>query len=232
MALLRACSRVLAGLVLFSCVHVADSFMGTPLVPLKQPGAARLQHAARRTTSETGFSRTRRGPVSLQMGALEYVGSRLPANPDKELCACGSGLSYRDCCSEWHERGEKPVDPIVLIKTRYSAYAYCLPEYIIATTSKEGPEFQSNTEAWHAQLTDFSKTYSFRKLSGETLGVAVEECKFWDDQRASVLFKARMLGEGDKLIELWERSVLIREKDDEGWQYLSGKLLEHSGPLL
>lgn len=47
-----------------------------------------------------------------------------------------------------------------------------------------------------------------------------------------MLFKARMLGEGDKLIELWERSVLVREKDNEGWMYLSGKLLEHSGPLL
>ena len=41
-----------------------------------------------------------------------------------------------------------------------------------------------------------------------------------------------MLGEGDKLIELWERAVLTREKDDDGWMYLTGNLLEHSGPLL
>jgi len=228
MALVIPRGRALAGLVLCSCLAVGDSFVGSPLLSLQQqPRAALSSHALRDTTA-----RVVGRPATLQMGAIEYVGSRLPANPDKEACACGSGLTYRNCCSEWHERGEKPVDPIVLIKTRYSAFAYNLPEFIIATTSKEGPEFNSNTESWDAQLRDFSKTYSFRKLSGETLGVSVEECKFWDGQRASVLFKARMLGEDNKLIELWERAVLIREREDDGWMYLQGKLLEHSGPLL
>lgn len=34
----------------------------------------------------------------LKMGALVYQGSRMPAAPEKEKCACGSGLSYRQCC--------------------------------------------------------------------------------------------------------------------------------------
>jgi SEC-C motif-containing protein len=133
--------------------------------------------------------------------------------------------------SEWHERGEAPVDPIVLIKTRYSAFAYCLPEYIRATTSESGPEFDPRTEEWDAKLVDFCKTYSFRKLSGDVLGVSIEECRFWSPLRSNVLFKARMMSDDNKLIEFWERAVLTRESEDQGWKYHKGNLLEYTGPL-
>jgi SEC-C motif-containing protein len=143
---------------------------------------------------------------------MVYQAARLPANPKKDKCACGSGLSYDRCCSQWHTKGEGPIDPILLIKSRYSAFAYNLPEYIIKTTSTEGPEYKPNLGDWEAELRDFCKTYGFKKLSGDTLGVSIEECKFWDNQRAAVLFKARMLGEDNRLIEFWERSVLVRER--------------------
>jgi len=29
---------------------------------------------------------------------MVYQAARLPANPDKDKCACGSGLSYGRCC--------------------------------------------------------------------------------------------------------------------------------------
>ena len=152
------------------------------------------------------------------------------------------GCMPRPCClpapltdgcrgSEWHERGEAPVDPIVLIKTRYSAFAYCLPEYIRATTSESGPEFDPRTEEWDAKLVDFCKTYSFRKLSGDVLGVSIEECRFWSPLRSNVLFKARMMSDDNKLIEFWERAVLTRESEDKGWKYHKGNLLEYTGPL-
>ena len=52
------------------------------------------------------------------------------------------------------------------------------------------------------QLRDFSKTYSFKKLSGDLLGVKIEECKFWDPLRASVRFKATMINADNKLVEV------------------------------
>jgi hypothetical protein len=52
------------------------------------------------------------------------------------------------------------------------------------------------------QLRDFSKTYSFKKLSGGLLGVTIEECKFWDPLRASVRFKATMINSDNKLVEV------------------------------
>jgi len=141
------------------------------------------------------------------------------------------GLELPPLLQRLHERGEAPIDPILLIKTRYSAFAYSLPEYIIATTSNNGPEFQTNAGLWETSLRDFSKTYAFKKLSGEVLGVSIEECKFWDGQRASVLFKARMMGDDSKLIEFWERAVLVRESPESGWMYFKGTLLEYTGPL-
>lgn len=197
---------------------------GTPLLPRQQNHAALSPRSPQPTSGARGL----RAAV---MGALTYSGARMPANPDKEKCACGSGLTYRRCCSEWHERGEAPVDPIVLIKTRYSAFAYCLPEYIRATTSESGPEFDPRTEEWDAKLVDFCKTYSFRKLSGDVLGVSIEECRFWSPLRSNVLFKARMMSDDNKLIEFWERAVLTRESEDQGWKYHKGNLLEYTGPL-
>ena len=105
--------------------------------------------------------------------------------------------------SEWHERGEAPVDPIVLIKTRYSAFAYCLPEYIRATTSESGPEFDPRTEEWDAKLVDFCKTYSFRKLSGDVLGVSIEECRFWSPLRSKSSFQIGSRGLGAPLKRCW-----------------------------
>jgi len=55
---------------------------------------------------------------------------------------------------------------------------------------------------WRMQLRDFSKTYSFKKLSGDLLGVKIEECKFWDPLRASVRFKATMINADNKLVEV------------------------------
>ncbi len=36
--------------------------------------------------------------------------------------------------------GVAPVDPVDLIRARYSAYAYRLPGYIIRTTMPDSPE--------------------------------------------------------------------------------------------
>jgi SEC-C motif-containing protein len=207
-------SGVLAALFLcasMSILSAADAFAASPLLATRHQ-AGLLQPVLAAAPSQA----KRQGPAALQMvaapGPMVYQSARLPANPNKDKCACGSGLSYDRCCSQWHEKGEGPIDPILLIKSRYSAFAYNLPEYIIKTTSTEGPEYRPNLGDWEAELRDFCKTYGFKKLSGDTLGVSIEECKFWDNQRAAVLFKARMLGEDNRLIEFWERSVLVRER--------------------
>jgi hypothetical protein len=63
------------------------------------------------------------------------------------------------------------------------------------------------------------------------LGVSIENCQFWSQLRANIVFKARMLGDDNKLIEFWERAILVRASEEDGWRYLKGDLLEHTGPL-
>jgi hypothetical protein len=64
---------------------------GTPLLPRQQNHAALSPRSPQPTSGARGL----RAAV---MGALTYSGARMPANPDKEKCACGSGLTYRRCC--------------------------------------------------------------------------------------------------------------------------------------
>ena len=51
-------------------------------------------------------------------------------------CPCGSGDVYADCCGRWHAGlalGEHAPTPEALMRSRYSAYARGLPDYLLAT---------------------------------------------------------------------------------------------------
>lgn len=50
----------------------------------------------------------------------------------KNLCPCHSGKSYTDCCQLLH-LGQAAPDAERLMRSRYSAYALKLPEYILQT---------------------------------------------------------------------------------------------------
>lgn len=50
----------------------------------------------------------------------------------KNPCPCFSGKAYRDCCQPLHE-GLPAPDAERLMRSRYSAYALKLPEYILQT---------------------------------------------------------------------------------------------------
>ncbi|EKX54192.1 hypothetical protein GUITHDRAFT_160832 [Guillardia theta CCMP2712] len=189
-------------------------------------------------------SLSRRRPASLRMQAntevspdLKYlvVQNRVPVNPRTTPCACGSGFMYERCCGRWHSSENPPLDPVELIRARYSAFAYCLPDFLMRTTARKSPEYNTNQAMWRRELIDFCQSYSFQTNGGEILGVNVEECQFTEKDRAYVQFRARMLGPGSKLVEFWERSVLERSnaKGRQGcWYYLKGSLLEYQGPLI
>ena len=50
-------------------------------------------------------------------------------------CPCGRGPSYAQCCARWHAgplQGEAP-DAETLMRSRYSAYALGLHDYLLQT---------------------------------------------------------------------------------------------------
>jgi len=62
--------------------------------------------------------------------------ARPPALPRYLPCPCGSGQAYTACCQLWHNglaEGIHAPTPEALMRSRYSAYAVGLIDYLLAT---------------------------------------------------------------------------------------------------
>lgn len=100
------------------------------------------------------------------------------------------------------------------MRSRYSAYAMDLPDYIIATTHRDNAQRQENLESWKNDIQLFSRSTSFDYL---------EILDFQDgEETASVTFKAN-LRQNEIDISFAEKSLF--EKEGDRWFYKSGEKL-------
>ncbi len=124
-------------------------------------------------------------------------------------CPCGSGKKYKKCCQSYH-KGARPTDALLLMKSRYSAYAVGESRYIIDTTHPDNPDYTEDLTAWKRAIETFSKETEFRRL---------EIIEFIDgDKEAFVTFCA-IFGEGSMV----ERSRFLCKEGR--WLYRSGEFL-------
>ena len=79
------------------------------------------------------------------------------------LCPCGSRQKYKKCCQKFH-KGTLPNTALELMKSRYVAYAFSLPKYIISTTHPENKEYQEEKEQWQKSILQFCKDCDFNGL--------------------------------------------------------------------
>jgi len=120
-----------------------------------------------------------------------------------EKCPCGSGLKYKKCCKTYHD-GRVPKNALLLMKSRYSAYALNKVKYI-QQTSQTKDDLQS--------IKEFSKQTTFQKL---------EIIEFLDgDKEAYVTFRATLLKDNED-ISFCEKSRFQKEKGR--WLYIDGIL--------
>jgi len=122
------------------------------------------------------------------------------------LCPCCSGVHYSACCKPYHMGAAAPT-ALALMRSRYSAYACCLPDYIIRTTHPENPRYEKNLKKWAEEIRRFSQETQFVKLEIE------------GNREDWVAFIAHLVQEG--------RPILLKEKSrfakvDGKWLYLSG----------
>ena len=131
-------------------------------------------------------------------------------------CLCGSGKAYGACCAIAHERGGTESTE-ALVRARFSAYAYRLPEFLMQTTDPQGPEFVADTGAWTRSLLGFCDDFEMQSLEiGEVEQVA------GDALLGHVAFRANMVKKGTlNLITLCERSR-FRRGEDGNWLYVDG----------
>jgi len=122
-------------------------------------------------------------------------------------CLCHSGKKYKQCCQPYH-KGILPSNAEKLMRSRYSAFALGLAEYIMATTHPNNADFSEDTMNWKHSIVQFSENTRF-------LGLKITE--FIDgESEAFVTFEA-MLDSGT----LKEKSRFLKIKGK--WLYESGE---------
>lgn len=136
------------------------------------------------------------------------------------MCPCCSGKSYEECCRPYHE-GRLAENAEKLMRSRFSAYALNLPEYIIITTHPASPQYHDNHFSWKRSLSEFSKGSNFQKLE-------VHDFKERDNL-ATVTFTAYIDQNGHDTT-FTEKSYF--EKREGRWFYRTGLLREGHAPSL
>ena len=125
-----------------------------------------------------------------------------------DLCPCGSNNKYKKCCAIYH-KGAVAKTALLLMKSRYSAYACNQASYIIKTTHPNNSDYTTETKCWKESIEAFSKTTEFLSL---------EILEFIDGEgEAFVTFKAK-LSSGDMI----EKSRFL--KVNNFWLYKSGEI--------
>ncbi len=81
----------------------------------------------------------------------------------KNLCPCSSGDPYQECCKRLHEGG-LAENALQLMRSRFAAYAFNIPEYIVITTHPANPQYSEDKFTWKRRISQFSNSSSFDSL--------------------------------------------------------------------
>lgn len=128
------------------------------------------------------------------------------------FCPCGTGKEYAQCCKVFH-LGILPENAMLLMRSRYSAYALGNVNYIIDTTHPKNVHYLNDKTTWKKSIFQFSNTTSFNRLEVHEFS---EEGNF-----ATVSFTASISQEGQD-VSFTEKSLF--EKVEFKWLYLSGEI--------
>jgi len=123
-------------------------------------------------------------------------------SPPTGPCPCGSGRDYHQCCGPIH-RGANPASAEALMRSRYSAYALGLADYL--------------AHSWHPDTRPEGQIES--PLKWVDLEIVSTDQGGLEDAEGQVEFCARYL-EGDRLEALCERSRFVHHEGR--WVYLDG----------
>lgn len=127
-------------------------------------------------------------------------------------CPCRSGKQYGECCQPFH-LGKKPNTALQLMRSRFAAYALCMPDYIIRTTHPENPQFCHDIEEWTQKISEFSSRTEFKDL---------EILEFQESPSFSTVTFVAYLIQDERDVSFTEKSYF--QKINGEWFYRSGQL--------
>jgi len=131
---------------------------------------------------------------------------------NSEMCPCGSGLAYSECCEPYISGAKNAPTPEALMRSRYSAYVVHAIDYIIDTSHDfiKGMLNYESTKKWSEK----SKWLGLKIISveGGTDGYS----------RGKVHFEATY--EMDALHYVHDE-IAVFVKKDERWFYYEGEVI-------
>ena len=123
----------------------------------------------------------------------------------KSACPCGSSADYSDCCGRWHLGAAAPT-PEALMRSRYSAYALGLADYLL--------------ETWHPSTRPAPLEID---ASVKWIGLQILSTILQDESHGRVEFLARCRI-GGRAERMHENSRFVREEGR--WYYLDGDFIQ------
>lgn len=138
----------------------------------------------------------------------------------KKKCPCFSGKKYQECCKPFHE-GEIPENALLLMRSRYAAYALNMPDYIIRTTHPASPQYIENKFLWKRSISQFAKNTMFNKL---------EVLDFKENINLATVTFTAYISQKEQDATFTERSYF--EKINTRWFYRGGQLAQGYTPNL
>jgi SEC-C motif-containing protein len=128
----------------------------------------------------------------------------------EQLCPCGSGRVYGDCCGPFHRGAALPATPEQLMRSRYSAYVLFDEEYL--------------RQSWHPS----TRPSALGLSSGvEWLGLKIVDAPMPQGSEGWVEFSARFSQDG-RVGLMQERSRFLHEAGR--WFYVDGQLHASAKP--
>lgn len=118
------------------------------------------------------------------------------------FCPCSSGLNYINCCAPFHQNKENPATAEALMRSRFSAYALHLIDYLVATT--------------HTSVRHLHQKIEIKKWATSNTWLRLEICEALED---IVEFKAYFQHNKQHHVHN-ERSTFKQEQAK--WYYLKG----------
>jgi len=147
-----------------------------------------------------------------------------PLDGTIEDCKCGSGKKYSECCQKFHQSYPNiSPNPVELVRSRFCALCYNIPNYMIQTTHPKHKEYaleeqQSKYKNWIKSLNSFSTDYDFLEL---TFDNEQNDCNPpIDSKEAFVSFSCKLKETSTgKLEEMKERSLFMKSDQTGAWLY-------------
>ncbi len=129
--------------------------------------------------------------------------------PPADPCPCNPQHAYAQCCGPLHSGAASATDAAQLMRSRYSAYARRLPDYLLAT--------------WHPDTRPATLDLEDDPAARlRWLGLDVHEHHIDSPDHARVRFTARFRHGGQPAQRLRELSRFVRV--DGCWHYLDGEV--------